>query len=213
MPDRRSHVLVTAPVREPFTVEYVKKHVRIPAGMTDEDRLVSDWIVSARTRGEIETGRQFVTATWDLRLECFPGYEFELSYPPLQTVVSVTYRGVDGVQTVLDSTRYQFDAPGGPTAPAGRLRPAYGLYWPTTQPGAFDAVVIRIIAGYGDALDTDNVVISVPAPIRQAILIAIGDYAEGRQSPQRLTGGSATLADDVSWRLWAYRVRQTIAAA
>lgn len=202
----RSHLLVVEPTVEPLTIQEAKDHLRFPSS-SDEDGLVDGWIRSARQRAEIETGRQLITATWDVRFTRFPEYEIELPYPPLQSVTSVTYRGADGSLHVLASTEYQIDAPGGPTAPAGRIRPAYGVSWPTTQPGAFDAVTIRLVAGYG------NLPEAIPGPIRTAMLIMIGDLSEGRQSPQRLTGGSATLADDVVYRLRPYWVRPLCEAA
>jgi uncharacterized phiE125 gp8 family phage protein len=193
-------VLYVAPATEPLSVQEVRDHLRYPVSY-GEDALIERWIQSARIRAEIETGRQLITATWDVKIDAFPEGELELPYPPVQQVVSVSYVDQAGAVQVWGATNYQVSTPRGPTAPAARLCPVYGVAWPTTKSQTYDAVTIRIKAGYGDTPET------VPAPILTAMLIMIGDLAEGRQSPQRLTGGSATLADDVVYRLRPYWVR------
>lgn len=59
----------TDTVVEPLTLDEVKKHLRIDPGITDEDELLQDYISAARERGENETNRQFITATWKLQLD------------------------------------------------------------------------------------------------------------------------------------------------
>jgi uncharacterized phiE125 gp8 family phage protein len=192
--------LFAAPTVEPLSVQEVRDHLRYPASYGEDD-LIERWIQSARIRAEIETGRQLMTATWDVKVDTPPDGELELPYPPVQQVISVSYIDQAGIAQTWPSTEYQVSAPQGPTAPAARIAPVYGVSWPTTKSRTYDTLTVRIKAGYGDTAA------SVPAPILTAMLIMIGDMAEGRQSPQRLTGGAATLADDVVWRLRPYWVR------
>lgn len=63
--------LVTPPTVEPLSLDEAKKHLRID--YPDEDDNITDAIVTARERIELETGLQLLTATWELWLPGFPG--------------------------------------------------------------------------------------------------------------------------------------------
>lgn len=94
---------------------------------------------------------------------------------PLQSVVSFKYTDTSGVLQTWASTNYQVHAPAGPTAPRGRIQPAYGVSWPVTL-DQMDAVVLQFKAGYGDSAA------SVPQMLRRAILMITGDLYENREA-------------------------------
>jgi uncharacterized phiE125 gp8 family phage protein len=63
--------LVTAPLVEPVTLAEAKRHLRVE--VDDDDDLIQSHLEAARERAELETGRQFITATWALWLAGCPG--------------------------------------------------------------------------------------------------------------------------------------------
>ncbi len=158
--------LVTAPADEPVTLIEAKDHLKEET--TANDAIISDAIVDARQWAEEYTGRQFVTATWDWFLDGFCP-SFSVPLPPLQSVTSVKYLDTAGAEQTLDAATYRVDAVSEP----GRIALDYGKSWPSTHP-VINAVTVRFVAGYGAAA-------AVPEPIRQAILILLGELYEQRQ--------------------------------
>ena len=158
--------LVTAPTEEPVSLADAKLHLRVDG--TTDDTLITALIVAARKWAEEYTGRQFVTATWDWFLDGFCP-SFSVPLPPLQSVTSIKYLDTTGTEQTLASSTYRVDAVSEP----GRIALDYGKSWPSTHP-VINAVTVRFVAGYGAAA-------AVPEPIRQAILILIGELYEQRQ--------------------------------
>lgn len=192
--------LVTKPTEEPVTLDEAKAHLRVES--TAEDALIQALIAAAREYAESVTGRQLVTATWDLKLDAFPadGAAIELPKAPLRSITSVTYVDTAGATQTWASGKYVVDAPSGPEALPGRLAPAYGESYPATR-DTLNAVTIRFEAGYGTAAD-------VPQAIKQAMLLHIGHLYENRQSVVVGAGAGAAIAvpQATDWLLAPYRV-------
>lgn len=192
--------LVTPASGWPVTLTEAKQHLRVATD--DDDELIQSQLEAATERVELETGRQLLTATWQLWLDSAPGlsgssWGFETSLggatawldagpwwnrlfidvprPPLVAVTSITYVDTTGVTQTWDPTLYQVHKPAGPTAPRGKIRPAYGVSWPVTR-DQMDAVVVQFTAGYGTAPG------SVPQRLRRAILMITGDLYENREA-------------------------------
>lgn len=156
--------LVTAPAAEPVALDDVKRHMRLDEGAFNAD--VTSLIKSARIMAETITRRALILQTWDYKLDAFVS-EFSVPLPPLSSVTSIKYIDTDGVEQTLSAANYSVDTDSEPA----RIKPAYGLTWPSTR-DVMNAVVIRFIAGYG-ASATD-----VPEPIRQAIKILVTHWFE-----------------------------------
>ncbi len=168
--------LIEGPTREPLDLDEVKKHLRF--GSTTEDTLLDSWISAARQYIEEQTGRQIMTATWELWLTGSPAVGvIELPHPPLQSVISVAY-DADGEQT-FDAAGYQTAAPAGPFCSRGRVSLLSGSAWPTftsaTQP---NALRIRYTAGYGSTPG------DVPDLIKSAMYLLIGHFHRNRSEVQ-----------------------------
>ena len=126
------------------------------------------------------------------------GQVLKIPLPPLQSITSITYLDSAGVSQILAPTAYRVDAVSSP----GRVTPAYGTSWPDTYPVS-NAVVIRFVAGYGDAAA------NVPQKIRQWIMAMVGSMNENREtvmiSPSTLTlvqlGFLDGLLDDFQYTL------------
>lgn len=125
-------------------------------------------------------GRALISQTWELRLYDFPicpdpihgDYRVSIPLPPLQSVSSITYIDTDGVTQTLATGKYTTVAGGSQKA---AVVPAYGESWPSTRDMP-DAVTITFVAGYGDT-ESD-----VPASIKSAILLMVGDLYDHRES-------------------------------
>lgn len=135
-----------------------------PSTNTTSDPGLSALIKAARVAAENMTRRAFITQTWDLYLDCFPGWEIHLPKPTLQSVSAITYIDTNGVEQTLAADQYLVDAKSEP----GRVMPAFGLVWPVTRYQA-NAVKVRFVAGYGAAA-------AVPDGIKQWMKIRIDHY-------------------------------------
>ena len=169
--------LVTAATVEPITLDEAKLQVR-RTHVTDDDQYLEDLCIPAvRSEAERATGRQLMTATWDLVLDRFPicTTYIELPRPPLQLVSSVTYVDENGDDQTLSEYDYTVDAPVGPTCQRGRILLNYAEVWPITrcQP---NAVTVRFVAGYGST-PTD-----VPPELRRIMLADLGTMYEHREN-------------------------------
>ncbi len=115
-------------------------------------------------------GRSLITQTWDMDLDRFPAWAIEVPRPRLLSVESIKHVDTDGVLRTLDASGYRVDAKREP----GRITPAYGEVWPATR-AVMNAVTVRFKAGYGDEAET------VPADIRQALLLIVGRHYAHRE--------------------------------
>lgn len=158
--------LITAPTKEPVTLQEAKDHLRVAAD--DDDSIISEQIVSARMWVEGYLRRALFTQTWELYLNEFPDC-IELPYPPLQSVTWVKYIDSDGVEQTLATTEYSVHDQNEPAL----IVEAYSKTWPSIR-DELNAVAVRYDAGW------DNVA-NIPSPIKAAILLLIGHLYEHRE--------------------------------
>ena len=159
--------LVTPPVLEPVSLTEAKLHLRLAVDDSDaancdvEDSKISVMITAAREFVENHTRLALITQTRDVAFDYFPsGIFIPLPFAPLQSVTSISYTGTDG--SSLTFTDFEVDL----FVNAAKLK--YGFSWPETQYRS--RVIIRIVSGYG------TTAASVPASIKQAMLLLIGHY-------------------------------------
>lgn len=192
-----SLVLITPPVNEPVTLDDVLQELGYgPESSLDATTLgilsarLLPKITAARLDCEAYTRSAFMTQTWLLKLDGFPGFntrynrdgypQIWIPKPPFQSIASFQYVDVGGVlQTMTQDTTYgvndavfysyQLD-PGSETVPA-RVLPAYARPWPPTRLVA-NNVVLQFVSGYGDEAA------SVPGPILMAIRLLTQFYYE-----------------------------------
>lgn len=150
---------------------------------TEFDSRLMDYQRDAIEDIETKTGRQLITATWELVLDRFP-VEIELRKPPIQSVESVQYVDSDGVLQTLDSTKYQVDIDNEP----GRIQPAYGVCWPETR-CQIQAVIVRFVCGYGDESD-----------IPEGIKTAIKWYVKGEHNECDMMDAITNMLGRFQWR-------------
>lgn len=134
--------LFTPPAEEPVTLAEAKLHLRETESA--RDALIQSLIAGATDFSERETGRRWITQTWDLFLDAFPAWGIEIPYPPLASLTSIKYVDSAGVEQTLASADYLVDVKSEP----GRVTPAYGKTWPSIR-SQMNAVTVRFVCGYG----------------------------------------------------------------
>ena len=165
------YTLTTPPTVEPVTLNEVKSHLRLETAdsIYEEERdLLLALIKTAREQAEEHTRRAFLTQTWTVHFDNWPGDDFIcLPYPPLISTTHIKHTDPDGVQSTF--TDYSTD-----TGTPGRIVLDDGYTWPTDTLRPRSPIEIQFVAGYGATAA------SVPASIKQAILLMIGHLYENR---------------------------------
>jgi len=188
--------LITGPQIEPITYADVLSHLRIDpfdeAIDLDSITYVDRLITSVRRAAEVFTHRAFITQTWKQYFQDWPSTDYiELSKPPLQSITSATVLQNDTVVVTLDTTEYLIDT----VSLKGRLILAYEESWPSVDLYPMNPIQIEFVCGYGDTPE------DVPADIRHAILLQVGDLWDQREDFRE-----GKLYRPSEMLLWPYRV-------
>lgn len=187
--------VITPPAVEPVTLAETKLHLRVTTSADDDQ--ITALITTARELVEQSLSRALISQTLELVLDSWPGSTIILPRPPLVSVTSIVYTDDAAADATFASTNYLVDADSTP----GRIRLKSGKTWPSTTLQDLNAVRVRYVAGYGAAGT------NVPQPIRQAILLLIGDWYENREATIVAQGMTATpLPNGVEALLWPYRI-------
>lgn len=156
-----------------------------------EDTLIDDCVKAATEFCQDETGRQYLTASYSLRLRGWWQGALILPKPPFRSVSSISYIDTAGTTQTLASTYYETFAPlKGP----GQITRLPFQVWPVHQSDREYPVIIAFSAGYGTATD-------IPKRTRQAILMATAWFYDHRDPSQlELSAVRSLLAAEV-WGL------------
>lgn len=159
--------LVTGPTAEPVPLGVARAHCKIDG--SDDDAVLTTYILAARTYVERITGRALMTQTWRMTVDEFPEYSLELPLSPVASVSSVTYLDAAGATQTVSAATYVVDTSSVPA----RLALADGAAWPTpaVRPGA---VSITFVAG--------GTLAEVPEPLRQAIVLLVAHWHANREA-------------------------------
>jgi uncharacterized phiE125 gp8 family phage protein len=189
--------LVTPPAVEPVALSDAKLHLKVDT--SDDDALITSLITAARARAEWHTGRAFITQSWRMWLDCWPGARGDdrlppalsatppspavIPLPPLQSVASITTYAMDDSATVMNTSQYQVDTASSP----GRIALKVGVT-PPVNLRALNAIAIAFNAGYGNAAS------DVPDAIKRAILMIVADLYANRGDAGIETSAAALAA-------------------
>ena len=160
-------VITVAAATMPVSTADAKLHLRVDSA--DEDALIARLVSAATDYVQADLGQQLVTATRRLKMDRWPtGTYYELDYPPLVTVTSITYVDTAGDTQTWSSSYYDVDVDYKP----GRVRLAYNQSWPNLR-STPNAITTTYTCGYG----ADS---AVPENIVSAILLLVGGWFENR---------------------------------
>lgn len=166
--------LVTDQVVLPVSISDIKLHIpglldRNDRTSDEEDQYVEGLIRAATSKVEEYTGRKMLTCTYDLKLTEFPVNQIVLPYAPVQSITSVKYY-IGGVETTWGTGNYWYSTAEEPLTIRYESSPGVDDdYW---------SVTVRFVAGYTQP----NL---VPAQLRQAIMMLVGDMYESRADAVR----------------------------
>jgi uncharacterized phiE125 gp8 family phage protein len=183
--------LVTPPEVEPVTLDEAKEHLRLDTDA--DDTYASALITAARERVELFLRRALITQAFEYTLDGFPSGFIDLPRPPLAAVESIKYLDTGGSERTLPPESYVVDTS---SDEIGRIALTCTEYWPITR-CSINSVVIRFVAGYGDAPE------DIPQAIRQGILIEISNLYENREDI--VVGQSFSMLSLSERLLWPYR--------
>lgn len=196
------NVLITDSSYEPVTDQQAYDHLREDVTMMPR---IKPYLVAARQSIEQELISVSTTQkTYELRLDTWYGATDAdgwicLPACPLVSITSIKYDDSSEVEQTLAASNYQADTASMP----GRIR----YTGSATLPAVYDkpnAIRIRYVAGYGAAAATDGGQSAVPAPIKAAVLLRLGELYEVRTES---VGGMMTPVSLTVQRLIApYRI-------
>ena len=168
-----NYKIITPITNEPIALVEAKLHIRVSMDDTAEDSLIEGFITAAREYVENYARRALALQTVEAYLPKFPCSDrIELPRPPLQNVLSVSYKNSAGIETTMTANvDYLVDTENG----AGVVVLPYGKNWPSYTPYPVNSVKIRYIAGY----TYSNL---IPKSIKQAMFLLIGHWYENREA-------------------------------
>jgi uncharacterized phiE125 gp8 family phage protein len=170
-PPRLDPVLVVGPSGSVISLDEVKEHLRADDSTHENDLITS--LVSAVVQnldgwnGALR--RALLTQTWAESFRYLSGTRVPLRLAPVIGITSITYYDSDGNQQTLSSSAYRLQKAGG----EAYVELDSDASWPSVD-ARDDAITITYSCGYGLAA-------AVPAPIKQAILLMVGDLYANRE--------------------------------
>jgi uncharacterized phiE125 gp8 family phage protein len=212
-----SLALISGPSAPVLTVDEVRDHLRID---DCDDPTLQNYIDAAvgmldpAAGGTL--GRALRPQTWELRLPGFHGHgchhhrhgpgSIALPYPPLISVVSLTYRDAAGADQVLEEGT-DFVVVGKGTRGKCALLPISG--WPLAT-WAPESIRIRFQAGYPApapaAGEQPQIFETLPSPIKGWLKLVIGTLYQNREAATPGRDAIVELPDYILQMITPYRV-------
>ncbi|MFN7722289.1 MAG: hypothetical protein ACK5PD_12770 [Pirellulaceae bacterium] len=157
--------ILTPPASEPVSIKQAKKQLELLEADDAHDEQLQLLIEVARDSVERDCGIAMLTQTVE---HIQPGFyeAIQLQRRPVQSVTSVQYYDDGNVLRTLSASIWQLNQA------KERIELQYEEDWPTTAT-RWDAVKVTYVAGYTSAA-------TVPASLRQAMLLKIGYLFENR---------------------------------
>jgi uncharacterized phiE125 gp8 family phage protein len=139
-------IVKVKPTEYPLTLAEGKVYAKATAD-TSEDEWIDIFIRGATELLESKTSRTIAQATLELTLNDFKPV-IKLPNPPVQSITSIKYDDVNGVEQTLDSSLYVLD---NSSLGHANVTPKVNTVWPDTQPGAINSVRVQYVAGFANA--------------------------------------------------------------
>lgn len=183
---KTSYKIITQPVTEPLTLEYVKNFLKLD-GISADDSLVEALLTAARQRCEEYCNIKFIDTVIEQVYDEFPkGRTLEnclhLTVGNVSSVEFVKYYDESGTLQTWSDTSYNVDT----YDKAGRICVTTGESYPSSDTDRINNVVVRYTSGFG-VNGTD-----VPDAIKHAILLQVGYMYNNREDKVK---GLSTLSE------------------
>ena len=163
---------------QPLTLQDCKDHMRVTTADAGQDARISMALLAAVLELENLCQRTLCETQWVATLDSFPT-AIKLPMAPILAVSQIKYKDISGTLQTLAPSQYAVDTVSEP----GFVVPAPNITWPDVQDGAINAVSVFYTAGYASAPATQAIAAaSVPAPLRQWLLIRVATLFENRES-------------------------------
>lgn len=169
--------VTTPPADEPVTKAEAKTHCKVDG--SDSDAEMEAMIAAARVFVEDYCGTKLGSQTVVLRCSSFCDF-IDLPIAPIASITSIKYLDPEGVEQTLASSVYEGVLIG--LEPTIRLK--INQSWPSIRT-ATDAIRVTVSAGYAE----------VPAPIKHAMLLMIGNWFDSRTVGELTEGPKALLSN------------------
>ncbi|NHZ78440.1 hypothetical protein F2P44_03950 [Massilia sp. CCM 8695] len=151
--------LITAPVGMAVSLSAARNAARLNGSDFDAELEID--ILAITEDAEFEMQRAIIARSYLATLDRFES-RIRLAPSPLQSVTSVKYLDIEGIERTVPIADYFVNT----VATPGWVEPTLGKQWPATLPRT-GAVTIVFVSGYGL---TDA---STPAPIKKYLLAKI----------------------------------------
>lgn len=191
-------VIVVTPPAPLVTLEDTDLHLRL-GGEPTEQAFVEGCIEAAS--GHIDgpmgwLGRSIGVQTLEARFAAFCDEPLRLPYAPVIDVVSVKYIDAAGDEQTVDTEAYELMGQ--------MIEPAFSAAWPIPRRHG-EAVRIRYRAGFVENPVADPLVAAIPAPIKTAVLLMVGDMFRFRETVAIGTWSEVPMSAPVTSLLSTYR--------
>lgn len=164
--------VITAPTYEPISAADVAEYIRVD-DLAQDELLLEGMITAARQYLEQYLSRPIATQTLE---EALTGWADPIVLDSsLQSVTSIKYLDLNGVEQTLASNQYLVDTYSEPA----QITPAYNVDFPELY-AVPNNVKVRYVAGYTSGGSPD--LNPMPKPLRFAMMLIIGDLYANREA-------------------------------
>lgn len=164
--------VITAPTYEPISAADVAEYIRVD-DLAEDQLLLDGMITAARQYLEQYLSRPIATQTLE---EALTGWADPIVLDSsLQSVTSIKYLDLNGIEQTLASNQYLVDTYSEPA----QITPAYNVEFPELY-AVPNNVKIRYVAGYTSGGSPD--LNPMPKPLRFAMMLIIGDLYANREA-------------------------------
>lgn len=164
--------VITAPTYEPISAADVAEYIRVD-DLAQDELLLEGMITAARQYLEQYLSRPIATQTLE---EALTGWADPIVLDSsLQSVTSIKYLDLNGVEQTLAANQYLVDTYSEPA----QVTPAYNVEFPELY-AVPNNVKVRYVAGYTSGGSPD--LNPMPKPLRFAMMLIIGDLYANREA-------------------------------
>jgi uncharacterized phiE125 gp8 family phage protein len=170
-----TRILTSPAIIEPVTLAEAKAHCQVDPDFLDDDAYLTRLIAVARGHAETRTRKLMAEANVEMYFDDLP-MEVEFPWYPVDSIVSITYKDVDGAWQGIGTTGNGNVMLNKYRLPAKLVLLNNPRTYKSVNAYSVENVVITFKAGYGSATWP------LPELLKQAMLVIIRDMYDNRES-------------------------------